>query len=263
MTINLHTIWYITRFLKPLDVSIEDLYNFFMQKEFQPIKFTAPQQEKRILLHTCCAPCACIIIESFIYSGFDFTVFFYNPNIHPKHEYELRKKYIKQFCEMKNVPFIDPGYDPQKWFKRIRGLENEPERGKRCTECFDIRLELAAVYAHESNFKVFTSSCGIARWKDMDQVNSCGLNAAAKYPGLTYWTQNCREQGGSQGMYTVSKKEGFYKQEYCGCLYSLMANNRRRREKGLGPIVIGSKFYGDKHSPHSIENQPSPSKITV
>lgn len=202
-----------------------------------------PNGEKQVLLHSCCAPCSCDIMETLHQSGIQFTVFFYNPNIHPLKEYEIRKEENKSFARSKGILFIDADYDRENWFTRVKGLEEEPERGKRCMVCFDMRFERTALYAHEHGFKVFTSSLGISRWKDMDQVNASGMRAAGRYPGVVYWTYNWRKGGGSQRMYEISKQEGFYQQEYCGCAYSLRDANAWRRQKGKEVIRIGGKYY--------------------
>ena len=123
-------------------------------------------------------------------------------------------------------------------------MEDEPERGIRCTMCFDTRFERTACYAHEHDFKVMTSSLGISRWKNMQQVNECGKRAAANYPELVYWDYNWRKKGGSQRMVEISRREQFYQQEYCGCIYSLRDSNRWRRKNGREIIKLGIKYYG-------------------
>ncbi len=207
------------------------------------IKLEPPNNEKKILLHSCCAPCSGEIMEALVDSGIDFTIFFYNPNIHPREEYEIRKKENIRFAEKMNIPFIDADYDRDNWFARIKGLEMEPERGARCTSCFDMRFERSALYAAEHGFKVFTSSLGLSRWKDMDQINGCGLRAAAHFPDITYWTFNWRKFGGSARMYDIAKREEFYKQEYCGCVYSLRDTNLWRAKNGKEKIIKGVNFY--------------------
>ena len=191
------------------------------REKMEKNKPVLPNKEKKVLLHCCCAPCSGGIIESLLESSINFTILFYNPNIHPKEEYEIRKNEIIRFAEKKKIPFVDSDYDQDTWFKRVKGLELEPERGKRCSVCFDMRLERAALFAIEHGFKVFTSSFGISRWKDMDQVNTSGVRAAIRYPGLVYWAYNWRKQNGSARMHQVTKREKFYQQKYCGCIYSL------------------------------------------
>lgn len=185
-------------------------------------------------------------MNSFINSGIDFTVFFYNPNIHPKEEYEIRKSENIRYARKKNIPFIDADYDCDQWFKRAKGLEREPERGKRCSVCFDMRFERAALYAVEHGFKVFTSSLGISRRKDMNQVNQSGIRAASHYPNIVYWTHNWRKKGGSQRKHDIAKQEQFYKQEYCGCSYSLRDTNLWRIQNNRPQIERGTQFYGPK-----------------
>ncbi len=183
-------------------------------------------------------------MERILAAGAELAVFFYNPNIHPRPEYELRKRENIAFAQKLSVPFIDADYDTDRWFARVRGLEWEPERGARCTACFDFRFERTALFAAEQGYPVFTSSLGISRWKDFDQVTNAGLRAASRYPGLTYWSYNWRKLGGSERMIELSREERFYQQEYCGCLYSLRDANRWRTARGRPKIERGRKFYG-------------------
>jgi len=202
-----------------------------------------------------------------VYSGLDVTVFFYNPNIHPRTEYELRKDENRRFCETLNISCIDADYDTKNWFLRAKGMEMEPERGKRCTMCFDMRFERTALYAHENEFKVFTSSLGISRWKNMEQINGSGVKAAGHYNGLEYWTYNWRKKGGANRMIEISRREKFYQQEYCGCVYSLRDTNEWRLSRGKEKIKIGVKYYGrdeedESCKPCSTEaKQPDPSTL--
>ena len=197
----------------------------------------------KVLMHSCCAPCAGDLMERMKESGIDLTIFFYNPNIHPKKEYEIRKNENIRFAEKLNIPFIDADYDVQNWFSRAKGLEYSPERGERCTKCFDMRFERTALYAYENNFKIITSSLGISRWKNMDQINDCGVRAANNYEGIIYWTYNWRKGGGAERMYKIAKREEFYKQEYCGCIFSLRDSNEWRTKNGRKEIEIGEEFY--------------------
>jgi predicted adenine nucleotide alpha hydrolase (AANH) superfamily ATPase len=112
--------------------------------------------------------------------------------------------------------------------------------------CFDMRFEETAAYAAANGIKVFTSSLGISRWKNMDQINDCGQRAAAHFDGLTYWTFNWRKDGGGNRMYEIAKRERFYKQEYCGCIYSLRDTNEWRESSGRNKIEIGEVYYENK-----------------
>lgn len=202
-----------------------------------------PNGHNKVLLHSCCAPCSGEVMEAMLASGIDYTIFFYNPNIHPLKEYELRKEENIRFAEQFGVPFVDADYDKDNWFERARGMEWEPERGVRCTMCFDMRFERTALYAHENGFPVITSSLGISRWKNMQQINDCGVRAAAHYPDMLYWEFNWRKGGGSSRMIEISKRERFYQQEYCGCIYSLRDSNRHRVASGRERIEIGVQYY--------------------
>lgn len=202
-----------------------------------------PQGHQKVLLHSCCAPCSGEVMEAIRASGIEYSIFFYNPNIHPAREYEIRKQENIRFAQKHGIEFIDADYDVDNWFERVKGFENEPERGHRCTLCFDMRFERTALYAWEHGFDTITSSLGISRWKNMQQINGSGERAAARYPGMIYWTYNWRKGGGSQRMIEISKAERFYQQEYCGCVYSLRDTNRWRRANGREAIRIGEKYY--------------------
>lgn len=208
-------------------------------------KLVLPEGKQKLLLHSCCAPCSGEVMEALLVSGIEYAIYFYNPNIHPEREYTIRKEENIRFAEQHGITFIDADYDKENWFERVKGLEDSPERGERCTECFDMRFERSALYAHEHGYDVFTSSLGISRWKDMNQINGCGERAAARYKDVAYWTYNWRKGGGSARMIEISKRENFYQQEYCGCVYSLRDTNRHRRSCGREPVRIGEKYYTD------------------
>ncbi len=206
-------------------------------------KLELPDGAQKLLLHSCCAPCSGEVMEAIQAAGIEYSIFFYNPNIHPKREYELRKQENIAFAEKHSIEFIDADYDTDNWFERVKGLEMEPERGERCTKCFDMRFERTALYAEEHGFPVISSSLGISRWKNMDQINDCGRRAASRYDGMVYWDYNWRKGGGAQRMIEISKRERFYQQEYCGCVYSLRDTNNHRLAQGRDRIKIGVQYY--------------------
>ena len=158
----------------------------------------------------------------------------------------MRKQENIRFCEKLGVPFVDGDYDVKNWFEKAKGMEFEPERGKRCTMCFDMRFEVSAQYAHKNDFPIFSSTLSISRWKNKEQIDSCGHRAAKRHPQLEFWSYNWRKDGGSERMYEISKKESFYQQQYCGCIYSLRDSNKWRIKKGRKPIKIGETFYEEK-----------------
>ena len=157
----------------------------------------------------------------------------------------IRKEENIRFAEKHRIPFIDCDYDTDNWFARAKGMENEPEKGIRCTMCFDMRFERTALYAAEHGFSLISSSLGISRWKNMQQINECGHRSASHYAGIHYWDYNWRKHGGALRMLDISKREEFYQQEYCGCVYSLRDSNRWRMSQGRERIKLGQKFYSN------------------
>ena len=207
-----------------------------------------PDGKNKLLLHSCCAPCSGDIILRLKDSDINFSIFFYNPNIHPQKEYMIRKDENKKFAEKHKISFIDADYDTHNWFNLTKGMEWEPERGKRCSICFDMRFVETASYASKNNFDIISSTLGISRWKDFNQINNSGMKAAALFPDMTYWRFNWRKDNGSQKMLEVSKDEEFYMQEYCGCIYSLRDTNIWRFKNNREKISIGIKYYSNKKS---------------
>lgn len=196
-----------------------------------------PDNKEKLLLHTCCAPCSSAVIEALMRSEVDFTIYYYNPNIHPEAEYLARKNESQRYASKLGIKFIDDDYEPNKWFQRTKGLEFEPERGKRCSVCFDMRLEKTARYAAAHGFDVITSTLGISRWKNLHQVNESGQRAVKNLTNVVYWDHNWRKNGGSTRSAEISKLEDFYRQEYCGCAYSLRDSNLHRTRTGRTLII--------------------------
>jgi predicted adenine nucleotide alpha hydrolase (AANH) superfamily ATPase len=184
------------------------------------------------------------VIEMIHEAGIELTVFFYNPNIHPRREYEIRKTENIRYAEKIGIPFVDADYDAENWFSLTRGHEGEPERGERCSMCFEMRFVRTAQYAAEHGFKVITSCLGISRWKDFDQVTRAGQKAASFFAGVRYWAFNWRKKGGANRMLEIAKEENFYQQQYCGCVYSLRDTNLWRKARGRPPVEIGADYYG-------------------
>ena len=185
-----------------------------------------PKGVDKILLHSCCAICSAGVIQRLYDAEIPFSVFFYNPNIYPFDEYQKRKEDNKNFAAKLGIEFIDADTDysieNKKWNTRITGLETEPEKGKRCTECFLFRFAKSAEFAEENGFSALTSCFGISKYKDMDQVNACGHKAVSSYKNLIYWDYNWRKQGGSDYMELIAKQENLYRQKYCGCIFSML-----------------------------------------
>ena len=171
---------------------------------------------EKLLLVSCCAPCSIGVISDLKEHGIDFEVLFYNPNIQPESEYIKRRDENFNVCNKLNVPFKELDYDPEVWQKAVKGLENEPEKGKRCDVCFYLRLKKACEYAKENGFTRVTSVLGISRWKDFDQVCRAGKRAEAE-TGIPYDCTNWRKNGGLERAERLAKEMNLYRQTYCGC----------------------------------------------
>jgi predicted adenine nucleotide alpha hydrolase (AANH) superfamily ATPase len=156
-----------------------------------------------------------------IESESEFSVYFFNPNIFPYEEYLRRKEELIKFCEKQTISFIDDDYAYEKWKKITIGLEHEKERGARCNQCFRFRLEQTAKVAIAKSFSSFATTLSISRWKDMEQVHAAGVWAEAQVPGVKFLAINWRKEGGVERMQQVSAREQFYRQNYCGCEFSI------------------------------------------
>ena len=178
-------------------------------------------QQMKLLLHTCCAPCSAAIIEYLLYKEIRPTLFYYNPNIYPSEEYEIRKNECSRYARQLDLEIIDGDYNHDLWLKRIKGLEKEPERGKRCVECFRMRLSATAWLANEKGFDTIATTLASSRWKSLEQISEAGKQAVTSFPNLTFWDKNWRKEGLSERRRILLKENGFYNQNYCGCEYSI------------------------------------------
>ncbi len=170
----------------------------------------------RFLLLSCCAPCSCAVIQKLAEEKADFAVLFYNPNIRPVAEYQKRCAENKKLCEHYQVDFIELEYDNERWCALTKGLENMPERGKRCSICFGMRLERAFAYAKANAFDAVASVLGVSRYKDLNQVNSIAHEVANR-AGLPYLEIEGRKGGMQELRQQLIKELGLYNQDYCGC----------------------------------------------
>lgn len=179
-----------------------------------------PETPQKILLLSCCAPCACAVIKKLHDDGADFAVVFYNPNIHPKQEYEKRKDEQKHLCEKWGITFIELEYNPEDWLKLTADYKDAPERGARCSLCFEYRLKRVMNYAKENGYTAVASVLGVSRWKDLNQVNTSAYKASAQ-TGTPYIEIEGRKHGMQEARLKLIKELGLYNQDYCGCVYSM------------------------------------------
>lgn len=189
-------------------------------------ELTVPFNENRVLLHTCCAPCSSAIIECLMQHEVKPTIFYCNPNIFPREEYYIRKNECSRYAQALGLEVVDDDYNHESWLKAIKGLENQPERGSRCLECFKYRLQRTAEYAHTHGFRVITTTLASSRWKNLDQINEAGAWATAPYSDVLWWDQNWRKHGLSERRIAIIKAYGFYNQQYCGCEFSIRNTNK-------------------------------------
>ena len=172
--------------------------------------------EDKILLLSCCAPCSCAVIKTMAEDKKNFAVVFYNPNIRPLAEYEKRRNENKRLCEKYGVDFIELEYDNERWCELTKGLENEPERGKRCSICFYMRLKRVMEYAKENGFMAVASVLGVSRYKNLEQVNEAAYRAAQD-TGFIYTEVEGRKNGMQDLRQQLIKDLNLYNQNYCGC----------------------------------------------
>ena len=181
---------------------------------------------KRILLHSCCAPCSSHVI-TFLTKYFDITILYYNPNIAPIEEYNKRKaeqiRLINEIETLNKIDIIDCDYDNNIYEEKIRGYEECPERGARCTICFNLRLEKTAQIAKENNYDYFCSTLTVSPYKNAPLINQIGEALSKKYD-IKWLYSDFKKAEGYKKSIELSKKYGLYRQDYCGCIYSQRKN---------------------------------------
>ena len=187
---------------------------------YTPPIVVAPCNSTEVLLHACCAPCSSAILECLIANKIRPTVFYFNPNISPREEYEIRKaESIRQVSDL-GLRFIDADYNHDSWLHEMTGLENEPERGPRCLKCFKIRMLATAQCAEREHIPCFATTLSSSRWKSLEQIDEAGQWAANQVNGVEYWAHNWRKGGLNERRNKLLKDGGFYNQQYCGCEFS-------------------------------------------
>jgi len=200
-----------------------------------------PDGCSKVLLHACCAPCSSAIVEWLLAHGIEPVIYYYNPNIYPQEEYEIRKNESKRHAASLGITWIDDdsgeglqvtdyGERHRAWLCAMQGLESEPERGRRCERCFYVRLLATARKAQEAGIGWFATTLASSRWKNLEQINRAGKAAedAVRADGLPvtgygapkFWAQNWRKDGLQERRNALLKEYGFYNQQYCGCEFS-------------------------------------------
>lgn len=179
-----------------------------------------PAGVQQVLLHACCAPCSSAIVEWMLAHDVRPTIYYFNPNIFPREEYEIRKEESKRHAESLGLQWIDGDYNHEQWLQAVRGLEGEPERGCRCLQCFTFRLKAAALQARQLGLTYFATTLASSRWKSLEQITQAGLSAQAAVEGTVFWAQNWRKGGLQERRNQLLREYNFYNQQYCGCEFS-------------------------------------------
>ncbi len=190
-------------------------------------KVTAPLGVERVLLHACCAPCSSAVIECMLHSGITPVIYWSNSNIWPLEEHDLRLGECLRYARLLGLDVVEDEWHHDLWREAVRGLENEPERGARCQQCFLLRLRRTAEYAATHGFAVLTTTLASSRWKRQDQTDAAGLQAceeaSLRHPEspVTWWGQNWRKGGLQERRGEIVREMGFYNQKWCGCEFSV------------------------------------------
>ena len=183
-------------------------------------------ERRKLLLQCCCGPCASYVLE-YLTSCFDVTILYYNPNIQPRTEYDKRLFWIRELVSKypKIVSLMECDYDGESFETISRGLESEPEGGARCTECFRLRLRKTAQKAKEGNFDYFCTTLSVSPHKDEKRINDIGFELAEKFD-VKWLPSDFKKREGYKRSIELSKEYGLYRQDYCGCIFSLAESKK-------------------------------------
>ncbi len=183
-----------------------------------PIGLAVPDTKQPLLLHACCAPCATHVIE-LLSRTYSVTALFYNPNIHPAEEYEQRLEAMYRLCRLTGTPLIVEPCPVSVWDGWVQGLEDEPEQGRRCLQCFNGRLEFCIAMAAQRGFPWVATTLSVSPHKPAAAINAIGLAAAAGKK-TQYLASDFKKQDGFKRSCELSRHYNLYRQNYCGCRYS-------------------------------------------
>jgi predicted adenine nucleotide alpha hydrolase (AANH) superfamily ATPase len=183
------------------------------------LEYLKENRGKKLLLHSCCGPCSTYVI-SYLKEYVDITVIYYNPNIYPEKEYIKRKEEQLKVLNNLNIPFLDSEYDSVKFNNYLAPYKDYKEGSIRCEMCFKYRLEYTAKQAKENNFDIFATTLSVSPHKNSDLINEIGLELENKY-NVKYLISNFKKEDGYKKSIELSKKYNLYRQNYCGCVYSL------------------------------------------
>lgn len=200
-------------------------YQKELEKIIEEIKRTG--EAPTLLLHSCCAPCSSYCLE-YLSEYFKITVFYYNPNIYPESEYSLRteeqKRLIKELKVKNEISFLEIGFNPEEFYSAVKGLEKEKEGGERCFVCYRLRLSKTAEEAKKRGFDYFTTTLSISPLKNAEKLNEIAEDEGIKN-GIKHLPSDFKKKNGYKRSTELSKEYGLYRQDYCGCVYSVRDKN--------------------------------------
>ena len=176
----------------------------------------------KVLLHACCATCSAYPIEKLREMGYEPVLYFFNPNIYPPEEFDKRLNELIKYAQKKEVELIIDKQDATGWYNCITGLENEPERGKRCARCFEYRMLFTALKAFQLEYQYFTTTLTVSPHKQSKVIFEKAQEVADKYE-LTFLDIDFKKENGFLKTMEIAKKENFYRQNYCGCEFSIFS----------------------------------------
>jgi len=186
-----------------------------------------------LLLHSCCAPCSSYCLE-YLNQYFDITIIYYNPNISKEEEFRKRVDELKKLLKLNNmenqVKIVVPLYDNREFFDVVKGLENEPERGKRCYVCYELRLKRTALLAKEQGFDYFSTTLSISPYKNAEWLNEIGERLGEEL-GVKYLVSDFKKKNGYKRSIELSEEYDLYRQDYCGCIYSQIERNNKKNNE--------------------------------
>lgn len=200
------------------------------QRQLDALLASLGDKRPRLLLHSCCGPCSSYVIE-YLSRCFDVTVYYYNPNIFPREEYEKRlAEQIRLIERLGGAVLTESDYDPERFYAAAAGLESAPEGGARCTECFRLRLEATAERAALGGFDYFCTTLTVSPHKDAARINAISEELAARY-GVPALPADFKKREGYKRSIELSKQFGLYRQDYCGCEFSLAQRRGSERKE--------------------------------
>ena len=181
-----------------------------------------PSFPQKLLLHVCCAPCSPHVI-GLLQKEFALTAFFYNPNIHPREEYNRRLAEVERYCGENKIDLLKGEYDTVRWFSAVKGMEEQKEGGRRCEICYRVRLEKTALAARDHGMSCFAATLTVSPYKKALVINRIGREAGERY-SIMFYEADFKKQNGFKKSCELSKHYNFYRQTYCGCTYSMPHN---------------------------------------